>query len=81
MGAIEQLKQQLADLDEKRKGLEAQLGESLYEASKSNPALRVGHEPLFEAIDAIDASMAKINEEEERIKSEEEAKAKKAAEG
>lgn len=77
MKSVEELERQLAEISDKKKALETQLGESLYDASKSDRSIRIGHEPLFEAIDAIEAEIAEINAEQERIKAEEEAEAEK----
>jgi len=76
MHEIETLNQQIAELSENKRLLEQDLGKILYDESKSNPSLRVGHESEFEAIDSIEADIEGLNKEIARIKEEAEAAAK-----
>lgn len=52
------LKSQLGEINKRRQQLAAQLGASLYDATKDDPALRAGREPLFDGIAACDAERA-----------------------
>ena len=65
-----QLKLQLNDLIKQRKEMAAQLGANLYEATKEDPALRQGREPLYDAIANIDLQRAAIEEEIAQIEAE-----------
>lgn len=60
------LKGQLSDINKRRQNLAAQLGASLYEATKNDPNMRVGRESLYDSIAALDtereAIQLKINE-------------------
>lgn len=49
------LKAQVSDLNKKRQQLSAQLGASLYEATKEDPSFRDGRESLYDEIAACDA--------------------------
>ncbi len=64
------LQSQLNDLNKHRQGLAAQLGASLYEATRSDENLRSGRESLYDGIAACDekraellAQIARIDEE------------------
>lgn len=52
------LKNQIADINKKRQQLAAQLGASLYEATKDMPELRTDREALYDGIAACDADRA-----------------------
>lgn len=54
------LKVQLSDFARRRQDLTAQLGASLYEATKDNPELRVGREALYDAIASLDSQRASV---------------------
>lgn len=71
-GRSAQIKIQMSDLVKQRQNLAAQLGASLYEATRENEELRVGREQLFDGIAAIDAQRDGLQAELDRI--EEEAK-------
>ncbi len=55
-----QLKNQLNDAMKRRQQLAAQLGASLYEATKDDPAFRAGRESLYDGIAQIDQERANI---------------------
>ena len=74
-GRSVQLKMQLNDLAKERRDLAAQLGASLYDVVKDDPALREGREPLFDGIAAIDQRRAAITAEIEEIEAENAAQA------
>ncbi|MCR2035543.1 DUF3450 domain-containing protein, partial [Adlercreutzia mucosicola] len=52
------LKVRMNELTKQRQGLAAQLGASLYEATREDAALRVGREALYDGIAACDAEKA-----------------------
>lgn len=54
------IKNQMNDAMKRRRDLAAQLGASLYEVAKDDPALREGREQLFEGIAQIDAERASL---------------------
>lgn len=60
------LKNQINEINKRRQQLAAQLGASLYDATKDNAKLRVGREALYDGIAACDAerasAQAKIDE-------------------
>ena len=64
------LKMSLTDLTKQRKELAAQLGASLYEATRENAELRVGREPLYDGIANIDAQKTAIEAEIARLEME-----------
>lgn len=66
-GKSAKLKLQQSDLLKQRKELAAQLGASLYEATKNMPELVAGREGLFQGIANIDAQRAQIDAELARI--------------
>lgn len=49
------LKSQISDITKRRQGLAAQLGASLYDVTKNDPAFRAGREALYDGIAACDA--------------------------
>lgn len=61
------LKAQLADITKRRQGLAAQLGASLYEATKNDAALREGREALYAGIAACDTERAECLQQIEEI--------------
>lgn len=52
------LKARMGELTKQRQGLAAQLGASLYEATREDAALRAGREALYDGIAACDAEKA-----------------------
>ena len=64
------LKSQLSDAMKRRQALAAQLGASLYDATKGDPSFRTGREALYDGIAAIDVERAGIQAEIERIEAE-----------
>lgn len=54
------LKNQLNDAMHRRQQLAGQLGASLYEVTKDDPAFRAGHEALYDGIAQIDQERANI---------------------
>ncbi len=48
------IRRQITDVAAKRQGLAAQLGASLYEATKNDPSFVAGREKLYEGIEALD---------------------------
>lgn len=66
-GKTTKLKMQQSDLLKQRKELAAQLGASLYEATKNMPELVAGREGLFQGIANIDAQRAELDAELARI--------------
>lgn len=69
-GKTAQLNLQLKNLMNQRRGLAAQLGASLYEATRHNTQFTVGREPLYDGIANIDAQRAAIEAQIEQIKAE-----------
>lgn len=61
------LRAQLSDAVRRRQELVAQLGASLYDATKEDPELRAGREPLYDEIAAIDRERADIQSKIEEI--------------
>ena len=59
-GKTAQLSLQMADLMRQRQNLAAQLGASLYEQTRNDPALTAGREALYDGIAEIDAQRAKL---------------------
>ena len=57
------MKYQQDDLIRQRQRLAAQLGASLYEQTKNDPAMRQGRESLYDAIAAIDEKRAKLQQD------------------
>ena len=66
-GRAAKLKMQRSDYMNQRKDLTAQLGASLYEATKADPAFRTGREALYDGIATIDAQCAAIDAELQQI--------------
>ena len=64
------LKAQLNEAMKRRQTLAAQLGASLYDATKDDPELRVGREAIYDGIAAIDAERAGYQAEIDRIEAE-----------
>lgn len=73
--ATMKLKAQISDALKRRQNLAAQLGASLYEATKNNEELRAGREALYDGIAACDAERMEYQAEIERIEKENQAKA------
>lgn len=65
-----QLRSQLNELTKRRQGLAAQLGASLYEATKNDPALRAGREPLYDGIAACDQERAQCQAQIDQLEAE-----------
>lgn len=65
-----QLRQQMGDLMKQRQGLAAQLGASLYEATRDVAEFREGREQLYDGIAAIDVHRAQVQAELDRIEQE-----------
>lgn len=57
------LNQRVNEINRERQKLAAQLGASLYEATKDNPDLRAGREALYDGIASLDAEREKTQEE------------------
>ena len=57
------LKAQIADLGRSRNSLMAQLGESLYEETRTNDAFRNSRERLYASIENLDAQRAALQQE------------------
>ena len=72
------LRAQLSDALKRRQNLAAQLGASLYEATKDDPELRRGREALYDGIAAVDAERAGYQAEIDRIEAEAQASARLA---
>lgn len=64
------LKAQLNEAMKRRQTLAAQLGASLYEATKDDPVLRAGREAIYDGIANIDAERAGYQAEIDRIEAE-----------
>lgn len=64
------LKSQMNEALKRRQGYAAQLGASLYEATKDNPELRAGREALFDGIAACDAERAQLQAQIDQIEAE-----------
>ena len=62
-----QLKSQMNEALKRRQGLAAQLGASLYEATRNDPALRAGREALYDGIAACDAERAQCQAQIDQI--------------
>lgn len=73
------LKAQMNDALKRRQNLAAQLGASLYEATKDDENLRKGREALYDGIAACDEERAACQEEIARIESEAQSAAASAA--
>lgn len=56
----QKIKVQMNDAAKRRQALAAQLGASLYDATKDNPEFRSGREPLYDGIAAVDAERASL---------------------
>lgn len=64
------LKAQLSEAMKRRQTLAAQLGASLYDATKDDPTLRAGREAIYDGIAAIDAERAGYQAEIDCIEAE-----------
>lgn len=64
------LKTQMNEALKRRQGYAAQLGASLYEATKDNPELRVGREALYDGIAACDTERAQLQAQIDQIEAE-----------
>lgn len=64
------LKAQLSEAMKRRQTLAAQLGASLYDATKDDPTFRAGREAIYDGIAAIDAERAGYQAEIDRIEAE-----------
>jgi uncharacterized OB-fold protein len=73
-----QLKSNLKDAERKRESLCAQLGASLYEETRHNPAFRTSREILYAAIEDVDRNRSTIREEIEQLEHESKAAAQSA---
>ena len=78
-GRAAKLKMQRSDYMNQRKDLTAQLGASLYEATKTDPAFRTGREALYDGIATIDAQCAAIDAELQQINQQADEQARAAA--
>lgn len=67
------LNSQMNDVNKRRQGFAAQLGASLYEATKDDPSFREGRETLYDNIAACDDERAKIQNDLAALKAEAEA--------
>ena len=56
----QKIKVQMNDAAKRRQALAAQLGASLYDATKDSPEFRSGREPLYDGIAAVDAERASL---------------------
>ncbi len=73
------LKGQLADVNKRRQDYAAQLGASLYEATKDDPAFRAGREQLYDGITALDQQRSQILQQMQEIEQQAYAAAEAAA--
>lgn len=69
-GSTIKLKAQLSEAMKRRQTLAAQLGASLYDATKDDPTFRAGREAIYDGIAAIDAERAGYQAEIDRIEAE-----------
>jgi predicted nucleic acid-binding Zn-ribbon protein len=69
-GKTAQLNMQINELMKQRQNMAAQLGASLYDITKGNPAFTAGREPLYNGIASIDAQRASLEAQIEQIKAE-----------
>lgn len=65
-----QLKSQMNEALKRRQNLAAQLGASLYEATKDDATMRAGREALYDGIAACDAERAQCQAQIEQIEAE-----------
>ena len=56
----QKIKMQMNDAAKRRQALAAQLGASLYDVTKDTPEFRLGREPLYDGIAAVDAERASL---------------------
>lgn len=78
-GRSAKLKMQRSDLMNQRRDLAAQLGASLYEATRNDPSIRAGREQLYDSIASVDAQCAAIDAELNQIAQQAAASAQAAA--
>lgn len=64
------LNQRVSEINRERQKLAAQLGASLYEATKGNPELRTGREALYDGIASLDAEREKTQREIAEVEAE-----------
>lgn len=64
------IRRQMASAEQRRRDLAAQLGASLYEATKADPTFRAGREALYDAIAATDAERANCQAALQQIEAE-----------
>ncbi len=64
------IRRQINDISAQRQKLAAQLGASLYEATRTNPEFLAGRESLYEAIAALDAQRAQLEQTIREIENE-----------
>lgn len=69
-GKTAQLNMQINELMKQRQNMAAQLGASLYDVTKGNPAFTAGREPLYNGIASIDVQRAALEAQIEQIKAE-----------
>lgn len=67
------LRSQLNDINKQRAALAAQLGASLYDVTRNDPAFTAGRETLYEGIAQIDAQRDQLQAELDKIEAEAEA--------
>lgn len=72
------LKARMNELTKQRQGLAAQLGASLYEATREDAALRVGREALYDGIAACDAEKAECQRQIDELEAQAAASAQAA---
>lgn len=78
-GRSAKLKMQQADLLKQRKELAAQLGASLYDATKNNAEFKAGREALYDGIASLDQQRAAVEAELAQIEQEAQAQAQAVA--
>ena len=62
-----QIKMQLSDIDKRRRDVAAQLGASLYEATRDDAGLRSGREALYDGMASLDLQRENLMEELQEI--------------
>ena len=77
--ATMRLKSQLEDANKRRQNLAAQLGASLYDATREMPELRTGREALYDGIAQLDAQRVSLQAEISRVEAESQAAANASA--
>lgn len=66
-GRVARLRMQLSELSRRRSETAAQLGASLYEATRDMPDMRAGREVLYDAIAQIDEQCAQVKAQIEAV--------------